>query len=73
MLNPGTIGIVAVALVALVAFWQGDRALQRQKGASAVTEKVKTNNANLNRKADVAARKSADPAAPGVRLPNYRD
>lgn len=73
MLNIGSIAIVAVVIVALVALWQGDRALQRQKGASVAIEKVKTNNATLTRKADAAARKSADDAAPGLRNPNYRD
>lgn len=72
-MNIGSIGIVAVVIVALIALWQGDRALQRQKGASVAIEKVKTNNATLTRKADAAARKSADDAAPGLRNPNYRD
>ena len=71
--NPGVIITVVLALGALVALWQGDRALQRQKGASVAIEKVKTNNAALTRKADSAGRKSADDAAPGARNPNYRD
>lgn len=73
MFNPASIGIVFVALVALVAFWQGDRALQRSKGASTAIEKVKQNNAKVTRKAADAGRKSADDATPGVRNPNYRD
>lgn len=73
MLNLGTIGIVAVAVITLVALWQGDRALQRQKGASVAIEKVKQNNATVTRKAADAGRKSADATAPGLRNPNYRD
>lgn len=73
MLNPGTIGIAIAAVIGLFFVWQGDRALQRQKGASVAIEKVKTNNVTLTRKADAAARKSSDDAAPGLRNPNYRD
>lgn len=72
MMNIGTTGIVAVVIVALIALWQGDRALQRQKGASVAIEKVKTNNATLTRKADAAARKSRDDNSPGVLNPHYR-
>ena len=73
MFNPASIGIAVCAVVALLALWQGDRAVQRQKGASVAIEKVKTNNAQLTRKADAAGRKSADAGTPGVRNPNYRD
>ena len=73
MFNPASIGILVAGAVVLLALWQGDRAFQRQKGASVAIEKVKTNNAQLTRKADAAARKSADAGTPGVRNPNYRD
>ena len=73
MFNPASIGIAVCAVVALLALWQGDRAVQRQKGASVAIEKVKTNNAQLTRKADAAGRKSADAGTPGLRNPNYRD
>ena len=72
-LNPGVLVIVGVALVALVAFWQGDRAVQRHKGANVAIKKVVDNNAQLARKADAAGRKSGDDATPGVRNPRYRD
>lgn len=71
--NPGVIITVVLALGALVALWQGDRALQRQKGASVAIEKVKDNNAKVVRKAADAGRKSRDDAAPGVLNPQYRD
>ena len=73
MFNPASIGILVAGAVALLVLWQGDRAWQRQKGASVAIEKVKTNNAQLTRKADAAARKSADAGTPGLRNPNYRD
>ena len=73
MLNIGSIGIAVVAVVALLALWQGDRLAQRQKGASVAIEKVKTNNEKVTRKADAAGRKSADDAVAGLRNPNYRD
>ena len=73
LFNPGTWVVLGVAVVALLALWQGDRAFQRQKGASVAIEKVKTNNAQLTRKADAAGRKSADAGTPGLRNPNYRD
>lgn len=72
LFNPGVLVVVGVALVALVALWQGDRALQRQKGANFAIEKVRNNNEAVTRKADSAARKSSDNAAPGVRNPYYR-
>lgn len=72
-LNPGMIVVALAMVVGLVALWQGDRALQRSKGASTAIEKVKKNNEAVARKADAAARKSADPDTPGVRNPNYRD
>ena len=58
-LNPGTWIVIAVAFVALIGVWQGDRALQRQKGAAtAVAKMEKKANANAQ-KAD-AARRSVD-------------
>ena len=62
MLHIGSIGIAVCALVALLALWQGDRALQRQKGAAtAVAKMEKKANANAQ-KAD-AARRSVDKLA----------
>lgn len=72
-LNPGTWAVLVGAVVALLVLWQGDRAVQRQKGASVAIEKVKTNNEKVTRKADAAGRKSADDAVAGLRNPNYRD
>lgn len=66
-------GIIAAAVIALFVAWQGDRALQRQKGASVAIEKVTTNNANLTRKADAAGRKSRDDKSAGMLNPQYRD
>lgn len=59
MLNPGSIGIVLVALVALVALWQGDRALQRSVGASKEIAKIEKRATANAQKAD-AARRSVD-------------
>ena len=73
LFNPGTWVVLGVAVVALLALWQGDRAVQRQKGASVAIEKVKDNNAKVTRKADAAGRKSADDSVAGLRNPNYRD
>lgn len=72
-INVASIGIVLAAVIGLFVVWQSDRVVQRSKGASVAIEKVKKNNEAVARKADAAARKSADPDAPGVRNPNYRD
>lgn len=71
--NPGILAVMALAVVGLFVAWQSDRVVQRQKGASVAIEKVKKNNESVARKADAAARKSADDATPGMRNPNYRD
>lgn len=71
--NPGILAVVALAVVGLFVAWQSDRVVQRSKGASVAIEKVKKNNEAVARKADAAARKSADPDAPGLRNPHYRD
>lgn len=70
--NPGLWVVIGVALVALFGVWQGDRAVQRSKGASTAIKTIEANNAAVTRKAASAAAKSVDPATSGLRLP-YRD
>ena len=71
--NPGVLVIVGVALVALVAFWQADRVVQRSVGANKEIAKIeKRANANAT-KAD-AARRSVDKLPPdGLRDTYFRD
>lgn len=73
MLNIGTIGIVAVAVGMLLALWQGDRAVQRAKGAAAEVSKTEERSNTNSRKAE-AARRSVDTLpADGLRDRWFRD
>ena len=74
LFNPGTWVVLGVAVVALLALWQGDRAVQRQKGASVAIEKVNTNArklANEGREARKPAER--DGAAERLRQHSCRD
>ena len=72
-LNPGVLVIVGVALVALVAFWQGDRALQRSVGAAKEVAKIEKR-ANANAQKAETARRSVDKLPPdGLRDTYFRD
>ena len=62
MFNPASIGLAICALVALVALWQGDRALQRSVGASKEIAKIEKRSLANAQKAD-AARRSVDKLA----------
>jgi hypothetical protein len=73
MMNPASIGIVLVAFVALVAFWQGDRALQRSVGASKQTAKIERATDNAISKGKRAATASASDGVRGQRDPTTRD
>lgn len=59
MINIGTIGVVVAAVVALLALWQGDRALQRSVGANKEVAKIEKRATANAQKAD-AARRSVD-------------
>lgn len=59
MINIGTIGIAVAAVVALLALWTGDRALQRSVGASKEVAKIEKRATANAQKAD-AARRSVD-------------
>jgi hypothetical protein len=73
MLNLGSIGIVIAALVALVALWQGDRAVQRSKGEQVAVAKMEKK-ANANAQKAQTARRSADQLpADGLRDRYTRD
>ena len=73
MLNLGTIGIAVCAVVALLALWQGDRALQRSVGASKEIAKIEKRSLANAQKAD-AARRSVDKLPPdGLLDKHFRD
>lgn len=59
LFNPGTWVVLGVAVVALLALWQGDRALQRSVGASKEIAKIEKRATANAQKAD-AARRSVD-------------
>jgi cytochrome oxidase assembly protein ShyY1 len=58
-LNPGVLVVVGVAVVMLLALWQGDRALQRSVGAAKEVAKIEKRSLANAQKAD-AARRSVD-------------
>ena len=62
LFNPGTLVVLGVAVVALLALWQGDRALQRSVGASKEIAKIEKRSLANAQKAD-AARRSVDKLA----------
>ena len=71
--NPGVLVIVGVAFVALVAFWQGDRALQRSVGASKQTAKIERATDNAISKGKRAATASTADGVRGQRDPTTRN
>lgn len=62
------VGIGCGLLALFVAFVGHERNI----GAKTVTAKIEANNNAVSKKADTAARKSADPRAIGLLNPNYR-
>lgn len=72
-----TVGGKALALgagfVALVVWHQVDRAVQREVGRKEIKKAVGANNADVQRKAGDAGRKSIDAGVRGVLNPYYTD
>jgi len=66
------IGRYLAAAIGVVALVSGFALREQKKGAEKLATKIEANNAAVSKKADTAARKSADPRAPGVLNPNYR-
>ena len=73
MLNIGSIGIAVCAVVALLALWQGDRALQRSVGASKEVAKIEKRATANAQKADAARRSVDGIPADGLRDKYTRD
>ena len=67
-----SIGRYVVVGVGVVAFIAAFSMREQRKGATKLATKIEVNNATIAKKADTAARKSADPSAPGLRNPHYR-
>lgn len=70
---PARIGVIVSAVAALVALRAWDVSTQQAKGAEKAVAKIEKATKDGLKKADSAARKSADPSAPGLRNPYYRD
>ncbi len=68
----GTPLMAGGALLVVFVAWQADRAGQRSVGRQQNAQQVESNNAEVQKSAASAARKSRDPAARGVLNPYYR-
>lgn len=69
----GRVALGAGVVVALVGLRAWDVSTQQATGAAKAVAKIEKATKDGFKKADSAARKSADPGAPGVRNPYYRD
>lgn len=71
--NPSTWVVLGVAVVALLALWMGDRAVQRSVGASKQTAKIERATDNAISKGKRAANASASDSVRGQRDPTTRN